>query len=564
MSLSGKKWIIQNENEGLNLMEKILFNRHINTDEKREVFFKGGLEVIHDPFLLKDMAKAIERIKQAVQNKEPIMIFGDYDIDGITATALLFGFLKKIGADVRYTLPNREEDGYGLKKYFIQRFKNEGIGLIITVDCGTSNLHEVTLANTLGMTVIVTDHHTIPEELPPAYAIINPHQKECHYPNRDICGSTIAYKLVIALSKDLMEDAERKDYLHRQLGIVALGVVGDCMPLTDENRVLVKYGLKSLMASDNLGIMALLESAGIETKKITSTTIGFQIGPRINAAGRLDRPDHALELILGNLNKAELLSQLNDLRRKIVELHLKKAIEGLREQAKIPNIIILWDAEWKAGLLGLIAGRIAEEFNRPAIIMQEKEDEFVASCRSVNDFDITQFLREEANDLFTAFGGHKMAGGFTLPGKNFESFLNRINVAAEKQINPDNFDSVLSIDCEIQPHEMTMEACDNLSHCEPFGQGNPEPMLMMKNIKILSIRPVGGQGEHLQFPIRCGEKTLPAIAFRFGKYLDKIDSNLSYDIAFNMEINEWNGNKKLQLKVVDLKQSRDLEDLRDA
>ncbi|MFH1012140.1 MAG: single-stranded-DNA-specific exonuclease RecJ, partial [Candidatus Peregrinibacteria bacterium] len=518
MSLWGKKWIIQNKDSGADLMDKLLLNRQIDTDEKRRDFFEGDLNLVHDPFLMTDMQKAVERIKRAIEEGEKIMVFGDYDIDGVTGTALLYDFLKRAGAETAYLLPHREKDGYGLKDYFIRRFKDEGVRLIVTVDCGTSNAAEIQLANTLGMDVIVTDHHSMPAELPQAYAIINPKRKDCHYPNPNICGSTIAYKLVMALSRDFMKEQERKEYLMKQLSIVTLGVIGDCMPLSGENRVLVKYGLKSLQAGHNPGMSALVESVGVAPSKITSFTIGFQVGPRLNAAGRLDKADHAFELILGNLEKAEVLNQLNLMRRTLVKDYLDEVMAELDARESLPNLIALHNPEWKAGLLGLIASKIAETYHRPTIVMQDRDDELVASCRSVGNFDITGFLREIIEDLCTSFGGHAMAGGFTLPTKNLKEFSRRLAEASQKSPELGHPEGILEIDCEVTSKELTLECARDLSRLQPYGTGNPEPTLVIRNAKILNVRPVGQQGEHLQFPVEYEGQVHSAIAFRFGEH----------------------------------------------
>jgi len=555
MSLLGKKWVIQNQDESFDIIAKLLKNRGIDSPEKIEWFFNGSLSDLHDPTLLKEMDKAVERIKKAIENKEKIMVFGDYDVDGITSTVIVYDFLKKAGADVYYQLPNRDKDGYGLKDYFIKKFKDEGIQLIVTVDCGTSSLAEITLANELGIDVVVTDHHSIPKELPPAHAIVNPKQPDCKYPNKEVCGSTLAYKLVSILARELWPKEKAEDYLDRQLGVVALGVIADCMALTGENRILVREGIKRLIEGKHAGILALLEKANLPVNKITSTTISFQIGPRINAAGRLDDPDHAFQLLIGNLEKAETLNQLNDERRKITKQYIDEAVAEIEKKDSIPNIIVLINKEWRAGLLGLIANGISEKYNRPTIAIQEKENEYVGSMRSVNDFDITSALRETVGDLFSAFGGHAMAGGFTMPKENLDKFLKQVEEVGKNKINPDEFVSTLNIDCEIQPEELSFETCHKINRLEPFGAENPEPTLLLRNVKIETIRSVGKSTEHLQFPIRHGNKTVSAIAFRFGKHLDKIDPAKPHDIVCNMEINEWNGWKKLQLRVVDLKPS---------
>lgn len=553
MSILGKKWVIKNENKGVSLIAKLLQNRGIDSAEKAESFFEATLSDLHDPALMMEMNKAVERIKKAITNKEKIMIFGDYDVDGITATAILYDFLKKAGADVHYKLPNREDDGYGLRDYFIKRFKEEKVQLIVTVDCGTSNLNEVKLANELDIDVIVTDHHTIPKKLPDAYAIVNPHRVDCKYPNKDICGSSISYKLVSALARDLWEEKKAEEYLDCQLAVVALGVVGDCMALTGENRVLVREGLKRLSARKNAGILALLEEANLSVDKITSSTIGFQIGPRINAAGRMDDPALALELLIGNLEKAAVLNQLNNKRKYITEKYVNEAMAEIEQMDQLPNIIILKSKKWQSGLLGLIANKISETYTRPTIIMQEREDEFVASMRSINGFDITSVLRELAGDIFVAFGGHAMAGGFTLLKEQLSEFMNRVEAIGKEKINPEEFINTLDIDCEVNPEDLSFETCNKISHLEPFGSHNPEPTLLLKNVQLLSIRPVGKEQEHLQFPIKHGDITISSIAFRFGKHIDKIDPAKLHDVVCNMEINEWNGMKKLQLRVIDLK-----------
>lgn len=555
MSLIGKKWVIQNEQDGLGLIEKLLHNRGLTDDASRREFFEGNLSALHDPMLFKGMKQAVQRIREAAERKEKIMVFGDYDVDGITATVILYDFLKRLGADAHYTLPNREEDGYGLKDYFVRQFKEKGVKLIITVDCGISNKNEVDLANQLGVDVIITDHHDIPPELPDACCIINAKQTDCPYPNKELSGSGISYKLVSALAPYFFDAATAERYLYEKLGLATLGLVADCMPLTGENRILTKYGLKSLEKADHPGVAALLDSTKVPKGKINSTTIGFYLGPRINAAGRLDSADHALELLLGKVEKADTLNQLNAQRQKAVESYVKEAKADIEALDTLPPLLVVKRPHWNVGILGLIAGKLTDLFNRPAIAIQEKEDEFVASCRSLNDFDITNFLREEAADLFSAFGGHKLAGGFSLPKPNWGEFIKRVEKAAQIHINPNDFIGTLPIDCEIQAHEISFETCHQINKLEPFGQGNPEPTLMVRNVKLHAIKPVGDKGEHIQMPLRIGEKRVQAIAFRFGRYLDKIDPAATYDIAFNMEINEWKGYKNLQLKVVDLKLS---------
>ncbi len=555
MSFLGKKWIVQNEKKELSLIEKMLENRGLNTEEEVYSFFNYSLNKLHDPFLLKDMEKAVERLKVAIEKQEKIMIFGDYDVDGTSATALIYDLLEKVGANAHYTIPDRENDGYGLKDYFIKRYADEGVNLVITVDCGTANVSEVKLANELGIDVIVTDHHDTPAILPEPYALINAKQPDCDYPNTELSGSAVAYKLVCALAPFYFDEATTAKYLYAQMGLAVLGLIADIMKLTGENRIMTNNGLKSLSEGNHPGIRAMLEEAGMKTNEITSGTVGFFLGPRINAAGRLDTAEHALEVLLGNTEKVPTLSELNTRRRSIVAEFVEEASEQIRAMESIPHVLVVSSTKWNAGTLGLIAGRMVDVFHRPCIAMQEKEDEYVASCRSLNDFDITAFLRGEAGELFTSCGGHMLAGGFSLPRENKDKVMKIIKDKAGNYIDLDNFHGTLDLECEVDSKDLNFAVSENIRKFEPFGNGNAEPTLVVRNAKILGVKPVGKSGEHLQFPVQVGDKKFQAIAFRFGEHLDKINPENNYDIAFNLEINEWQGYKKLQLRVVDLKES---------
>lgn len=555
MSFLGKKWVLKNERKDASLIEKMLENRNLHSEEEKYSFFNYSLNRLHDPFLMKDMKKAVDRLRKAIDEKEKIMIFGDYDVDGTSATAVLLDFFRKVGANVSYTLPDREHDGYGLKDYFIDRFAAEGIQVIITVDCGTANVNEIKLASDKGIDVVVTDHHDTPEVLPSACALINPKQQDCPYPNKELSGSAVAYKLVCALAPFYMEESVVADYLYQQMGVAVLGLVADCMSLTGENRVLTTNGLKALCEGKHAGIRALLEDSGMKTDEVSSSTIGFFIGPRINAAGRMDRAEHALELLLGNKEKVATLKELNTKRQNIVRSFVQDAASQVKKHRTLPEILVVSSPEWTAGTLGLIAGKMVDLFHRPCIAMQEKADEYVASCRSLNDFDITAFLRKEAGKLFTTVGGHMLAGGFTLPKENHDKLIQVIEEKAANYINTADFHGLLELECEVQPEELSFDTSIKIRKFEPFGNGNPEPTLLLRNAQITGVKAVGKQREHLQFPIHLEGKKFQAIAFRFGEHLDKIKPENNYDIAFNLEVNEWQGYRKLQLRVVDLKES---------
>ncbi|QQR83452.1 hypothetical protein IPJ72_06730 [Candidatus Peregrinibacteria bacterium] len=345
------------------------------------------------------------------------------------------------------------------------------------------------------------------------------------------------------------------DYLDQQLSIACLGVVGDCMELTGENRILVREGLKRLAAGKNPGLTELLKEAGINPATIDSGTIGFQIGPRINAAGRLDTPQHAFDLLMGDCSKAKVLNELNEARRELTTQYFDEACERIDTMNSRPTIIALKSTEWKAGLVGLLAGKLTEKYGRPTIIMHQIDSHVVGSMRSLNSFDITAAVRECAGDLFTTFGGHAMAGGFTLPAENYDEFIRRLNDYSQKNLDPSAFQETLSIDCEIQAHEVSLETVGKLTLLEPFGVANKQPMVMIKGARITDLRVVGKTQEHAQIPVDLNGRQLSSIAFFFARYLDQINLNIPHDLVVNLEENEWNGQKKVQLKIIDLRPS---------
>lgn len=552
MSFLGKKWVLQNEEEG-ELIEKLLQNRKLVSPEERALFFNDGLHQLHDPFLFKDMARAVERIQKVIQKGEKIMIFGDYDVDGVSGTALLYDFLRQIGAKVDYTLPHREQDGYGPKGYFMERFAQEGVKLVLTVDCGTSAFAEITLANTLGMEVIVTDHHSMPQALPPALALLNPQNANDTYPNPHLSGSAVAYKLLTALAPHYLQGSALSETLYRSLGLATLGLIADCMPLRGENRVMVKHGLNSLQHAHHPGIKALLPKA----TPITSHTVGFTIGPRLNAAGRMDHPDHALKLLLGEVEKGELLHQLNLKRRNLVDQLVAQAKAQVEHLTQVPLVVVVHHSAWPAGVLGLIASQLVETYGKPAIVMQEKGDKLVASCRSLDNFDITQFLRTHAHDLFAALGGHAQAGGFTLPLAKLGELKNRVREFAPNYLELQAGGGFLSIDCLLAPEELNLRQKFQLDRLEPFGQGNPEPLFLLRSAQVLNSRLVGEKQNHLQLELKVKDQTVKGIAFSFGEHASKIRSGQFYEVACRLEINEWNHKKSLQLQVVDMEEIKD-------
>ncbi|MBI5412701.1 single-stranded-DNA-specific exonuclease RecJ [Candidatus Peregrinibacteria bacterium] len=551
MSLLGKKWTLLSQNTGGDLLATLLKNRGLTTETECRRFLSHDLGALHDPFQLKDMDKAVARVQQAITSHEKIMIFGDYDVDGITGTALLYDFFQRQGVPALTTLPHREKDGYGLKDFFIQQFSDQGIQLLITVDCGTANAREIALARERGIDVIVVDHHQAPLELPNAVALINPCRSDCAYPCKHLCGSTLAYKLITALER---QGAEKGDSSY-QLSLVVMGLVADCVPLLDENRLLTMAGLEALRNTAHPGIQSLLRIAGVKPETLDTITIGFQLAPRLNAAGRMETPNHSLELLLGNTEKAMLINTLNQKRQATVERTVEEALEQMAQKKEIPLVIVLSNPGWQPGVLGLIASKLVERFQRPAIILQEQEHQFVASCRSLSDFDITDFLREEAGELFSSFGGHKMAGGFALPKKHWGLFQNKVARAAPEYIDPAKLTEELRIDCALDSQELHFDTLKTIKAAAPYGMQNPEPLFALKNATIMNTRIVGSAANHLQLKVASNGKTFPAIAFRFGKHFEAMNRMEQADVAFHLDLNEWNGVRNLQLKVVDVRAS---------
>ncbi|MBD3328564.1 single-stranded-DNA-specific exonuclease RecJ, partial [Candidatus Peregrinibacteria bacterium] len=462
MSLLGKIWKIKNQDPKLSISEKILANRGLISPEEIDKFFKLSYKKgMHNPFLMKGMESAVNRIKKAIQNEERMMIFGDYDVDGISGTAILYHSLKLRGAKVSYRLPHRVEHGYGLNNDFIDEFEKLDVKLLVTVDCGISCKEQIKYAKEKNIDVIITDHHTIPEEFPDdAYAILHPNQPGCDYPFKGLTGAGVAYKLATALIKDHFDTKLREQYVHDLLDLASLGTVADLGPLVGENRIIVKYGLDALQNTRWQGLNYLKNLAGIEpTDKLDINTIGFRLGPRINAAGRIDDPYYALQLLLQDTDDekaktlAEHLDNLNTKRQKMVLDALEQLEERLQTREKKNQIIVAWDKDWHVGILGLLAAKCVEKYNVPAIIMQDFGDYLVGSSRGPEWFNLVEALTKHS-DLLENFGGHIQAAGFTIPKSRVEQFNAKMKAYAHAIIENTDWRPTLEIDAEIKEEEI--------------------------------------------------------------------------------------------------------------
>lgn len=555
MSLLNKKWEIVNKFDYQSFQEKIYTNRGLGSIDSMEAFLYPSLENnLHDPYKMKGMREAVERVKQAVKIKERIVIFGDYDVDGVTSTYLVFNFLKKVGAQVSYRIPHRVEEGYGLKNEFIDDLADKGVSLIITVDCGIANKPEIDYAAEKGIEVVVTDHHNMPLELPNAAAIINPKQLGCEYPFKELAGVGVAYKLVTALAYDYLEAEEAKLYLKSILDIVALGTIADCMPLIEENRVLAKFGLEQLAQTENVGLKALMKQAKVNFERVNTDTVAFGLAPRLNVAGRLNHAYHALDLLIGKRENAQILDQWNKGRQELVEGFMKEVIEKLDKEDSDKPYIILKDNRWHAGIVGLIAGRLTEKYAYPSIVIEEREDLLVGSCRSIEAIDIYQALNQ-AKDLFEHFGGHKQAAGFALKPEKFLEFEDRLDFVLRREAKKVDFRPILKIECEIKQEDINWQNLELLEPFAPFGIGNEKPNFLLTNVTPVDVHLTGKQKNHLKFNIQTQQGKYKVIGFNHSFMHEHIAAGKPVDVVFKMERNEWKGRDYIQLRLVDVKVS---------
>lgn len=556
MSVLGKKWEIKNADNNKNVIDKILANRGLSDPNDLAVFLKPDFNKdFHDPYLMVGMERAVKRIEKAIKDKERIIVYGDYDVDGISGSAILVLTLQHLEAQVSYRLPHRVNDGYGLNEKFIDEFKEAGVKLLITVDCGISNAKEVALAKEKGIDVIITDHHQIPQNYPEAaYEVLHPGRLDSTYPFKDLTGAGVAFKLAHALLKRDGHGGDDNSLIFALLDLASLGTVADCGPIVGENRLIVKKGLEMLPQTKWEGLKFLQEMAGIDgTKKLNTYNIGYQIAPRINAAGRIDSPYYALQLLIQGEeteNAKKLANKLETLNRKR-QIMLTEAFEEAENRFKeADKIIIDYDKNWHVGIIGLVAGRLAEKYSRPAIILQDFDNYLVASARSPEFFNIIEAITEFSSYL-DHFGGHAQAAGFSIKKENLKAFISDMKKYAKDKLKTCDLQQSLSIDCEIKPDELNWETVELIESLEPFGIANERPKFVLKNAEINEARSVGRDQKHLSVDISKDGKRLRGIAFNMGDFTDYVRTHRSLDIVFQLERNEWKGRKSLQMKIVD-------------
>lgn len=535
---------------------QVLYNRGLTHPGRIQAFIEGRYLDKDDPFLMPDMEKAVARIEQAIANDETIFVYGDFDADGVTSTVLLIEALRGLGVSRQKAqpyIPDRVDEGYGLNKEALTFLKEEkGADLVISVDCGIRSVEEVAHANAIGLDMIVTDHHSIGPELPPALAVLNPKRADSDYPEKMLAGVGIAYKLAQGLHMRLPTN----DYfeLSSVLDLVAIGTVADIAPLQGENRKLVMQGLGVLNKANRPGVAALAKIASLTPGQMTAESIGFALGPRINAAGRLAHAYKAAKLLAANnmplaRQFADELNAINKRRQT-----LTSELSELAETMVAPNdpILIVGSDEFEPGVVGLVASRLADKYYRPAIVMEMGADESRASCRSIDEFNITEAL-DNAADLLVRYGGHAQAAGFTIRNEHIPAFRERMTAYTVEKLADKELTPTLAIDAEIALSDVDWALYEVLRQLEPTGCANVTPVFVSRGVQVFNARPVGKNGSHLQLEVGDGLSGYKGIAFRQGAWAGNLPRRI--DLAYTIGVNEWRGRRNLQLMVQDIQVS---------
>ncbi|SUZ98223.1 uncharacterized protein METZ01_LOCUS51077 [marine metagenome] len=538
------------------IIGRVLANRDIESLESSRSFFDPKLSQLHDPFLMKDMDIAAGMVAEKVKSGGRIFIFGDYDVDGTTGSSALFLFLTSLECDAKVYIPDRMKEGYGLSREGIDVAKDWGADLLISCDCGINATDEVAYANDQNLEVIITDHHMPDENLPEANAILNPKQPDCSYPFKGLCGGAVVFKLIQAVSKLLELD---DDLVHQYIDLITLGTAADIVPLTDENRIIVKHGLKSLSKTKRPGLRALLEVSGLGEKELTVGRLLFWAAPRINAAGRLGDANRAVQLMTTenlpeSLKLARELDEENRQRQDLQQSMVDEAIMKVNAEVDLEKekAIVLWDDNWHEGVIGIVASKIKETYHRPAVIISLSNGTGKGSARSVKGFDLYENLTE-CRELLDGYGGHPMAAGLTLDRENLEDFRTRFSNLAYETLADDDLVNSLDIEGEMDLNLIDSRFMDFLEKLAPFGPGNMTPKFITRHVIPVGNPRLVGNGDHLKFRAKKGETSYDAIGFNMGNHYEKLITGKPIDIAYVVEKNEWQGRTSIQLNIRDIK-----------
>ena len=558
MSATRKRWILSEfppigfarEIGYTPFQAHLLYNRGIRTSSEAKLFINPDERLFNDPFLLPEMERAVERLRHALDRREHICVFGDFDADGITGTALLTTALRGLGANVTPYIPDRVDEGHGLNSEAVTHLSDIGVSLLITVDCGATSISEVEEASQLGIDTIITDHHSVLPTFPASHALINPKHPDSHYPFGHLTGVGMAFKLVEALHLSMKTDSPE-----HLLEFVALGTVADVGRLTGENRLMVKRGLESMRCSQNLGIRALADSARLKLDTLDTEALSFGIIPRLNVSGRLGSADLSLELLTtGSENTAQSLAGeiegKNRERQQLTRHAVSEAMQQVQLSDEVPPILIVKSSQWIPGVLGLIAGRLSENYYRPAVAISVGEHLSRASARSIPEFDIVEALNKSAH-LFERHGGHPQAAGFTLSNSSLSCLEENLTRLATEALVDVQLAPSLHIDCEVQLSAFAPQNFEFIQSLEPFGEGNPRPVFLTRGVRVVEARLVGATRQHLRMRLRQGGTTVAAIGFNLGHKIDETRGII--DVVYSAGLDTWGSYPRLQLTVQDLR-----------
>ena len=577
LSLLNKRWVLRNPTletadqiasslDLLPVVARLLINRKVEGVDEAEMFVKAELASLHDPFLMNGMELAVDRILMAIKNKESIRLFCDYDVDGVTSAAFLTHFFRDIGITVGYYLPERMKEGYGLNENAVRAITKEGASLMITADCGITAVREVELARSLGLDVIITDHHQVGSEgLPKAVAVLNPHRSNCDYPYRFLSGVGLAFKLAVAVRTSLYKKMNwNKDQLpnmKRHLDLVALGTIADVAPLTGENHTLVRHGLEVLATTDKAGLVALKAVSDVDNR-VTARSVGFALGPRLNAAGRLGKADNGFHLLTSvDLKEAKKLAQelnvINQDRKDIQELVQDEAEYLINREVNLEEdrVIVLASENFHSGVVGIVASRVVEKYFRPAVLIALENGVGKGSGRSIPHFNLHRAFTECASHL-VQFGGHAYAAGLTINKNSLDLFRNAINEVGRRILSDENLVPELFLDESIKISEIDETLSEQVTFLEPFGAENPPPTFLVQGVSVYQLKRMGREESHVRFQAVQGDARIDAVGFNLAKEFSSIDKKLGkVDLACEFQVNDWGGRSKLELKVLDLRYS---------
>ncbi|PWN05801.1 single-stranded-DNA-specific exonuclease RecJ [Rhodohalobacter mucosus] len=552
----------------LNIPEQIsrlLVLRGIDSFDEAKRFFRPESERLHDPFLMKDMEPAACRLSSAIRNSERIVIYGDYDVDGTTATSILYTFLKRFGLDVHYYIPHRFKEGYGINPDGIRFASDLNADLIVSVDCGITAIEEAKYASEKGIDLIICDHHTVGDELPDAVAVLDPKRPDCSYPFDGLSGAGVGFKLVQATVKKLgLSDTLPYEYLD----LVAISIASDIVPIVDENRILMRMGLNLINSEPRIGVRALLEKIRILPGTVSTSSIVFSVGPRINAAGRMGDATAAVELMIAEDHTsarryAAELEEINIRRRTTDAETMEQATEMLESDFNLDELstMVLHHPDWHLGVIGIVASRLVDSYYRPTIMLSTVEGKIKGSARSIKGFNIYDALKE-CEDLLEQFGGHEFAAGLTMDARNLDEFRERMNRIAGTRLSENDFLPELQIDSDLNLEEVDMKFWKLLSQFEPFGPGNMRPVFVSRGVCIESVPTIVGNG-HLKMKVSQGDSgVLDAIGFNMHEYLPVLRQcdKSRVDIAYVLEENHWNGKRTIQMRIRDIHVEEEIEE----